>query len=312
MNSKKAGWLFLCMIVCMVAVSFATELLALIFNVSLSLAASNFISEMSMFIPALLFMVCTGERFMDMFPIRKIKITTALLVPVYLILIMPLCYFANSITMLFVENTVQAASGQILAMSVPQMILSIGIFAPFIEECCYRGILFQSFKRSTRIIASIVISSLLFGLMHLNLNQAAYAFLLGMMFAILVEATGSLIPSMMAHMLLNTSQVLMLYWENNYGEEILEAAESLSEADTKQALLMAIGPLGVAAVIGSAIAICIAYCMAKNEGRGDYFKSITRLQPMRDENGKKEKVVTIPLIFAMGICLIFIVMYMIM
>ena len=312
MNAKKAGWLFLCMIVCMVAASFATELLALIFHVSLSLAAGNFISEMSMFIPALIFMFCTREHFIDMFPIRKIKITTVLLIPVYLLLIMPLCYFANSITMLFVENTVQAASGQILAMSVPQMILSIGIFAPIVEECCYRGILFQSFKRSTRIVASIVVSSLLFGLMHLNLNQAAYAFLLGIMFAILVEATGSIVSSMLTHMILNTSQVLLLYWENNYGEEILEAAESLSEAETKQALFMAIGPLGVAAVVCAAVAICLAYFMAQNEGRGEYFKAILRIKPRLDENGKKEKFVTLPLIFAIGICLIFIVMYMIM
>ncbi|MCR4901649.1 MAG: CPBP family intramembrane metalloprotease [Butyrivibrio sp.] len=311
MNNKKANWLFLCMILCMFVVSFCLEILIYGMGINMSIAATNFVNEMSMFIPAVIFILCTGDRFSDLIPLKKVKITTLLLVPVYLFLVMPLCYFANSITMLFVENTVAAASDQILAMSFPLMVGSIGIFAPIIEESCYRGVLFHSYKRSGRTIAAIVLSSLLFGIMHLNLNQAAYAFLLGVMFAILVEATGSIITSMLAHMLLNTSQVLLMYWEYNSESEIAEVAEGISQAELKQTLIMAIGPLGCIAIIGALIAVCLAYAMAKNEGRGEYFRSIIYKKPRIDENGKKETIVTVPLIIAVTACVLYIIVLMI-
>jgi len=309
MNSKKAGWLFLCMMLSSLAVSLCMEIVVLVFGIGISIAVSNFIAEMSMFIPAVIFVLCCGDKFSDMIPVKKVKISTALLVPVYLLLCMPLCYFANSITMLFVENTVAAVSDQILAMSLGTMFLSIGVYAPIIEECCYRGVLFQSFKRSGRIFTSIVVSALLFGLMHLNLNQAAYAFLLGIMFAILVEATGSIITSMIAHMLLNSSQVLLLYLESN-NTEIMEVANNFSEEEIQSSLIMMIGPFGVAAVIGVAIAMCLAYWMAKNEGRAEYFKSIFVKRGQLDIPYAKENVFSIPLLAGILLCVINIVMQM--
>jgi hypothetical protein len=276
----------------------------------MSLATTNFIAEMSMFVPALIFILCTGDRFIDMFPIRKIRLQTALLVPVYLILIMPLCFFANSVTMLFVENTVASISGEILSMSLPLMVGSIGIFAPIVEELCYRGILFHSYKRTGRVVAAIVLSAILFGLMHMNLNQAAYAFLLGLMFAVLVEATGSILPSMIAHMLLNSSQVLMMYWESNGGADLLEEAANYSAEEVQQSLLASIGPLAVIALIGAGIAICLAYYMSKLENRSEYFANILKIKPPVNERGKKMRIVTVPLIFGMGICVALIVVLM--
>jgi membrane protease YdiL (CAAX protease family) len=276
----------------------------------MSLATTNFIAEMSMFVPALIFILCTGDRFIDMFPVRKIRLQTALLVPVYLILIMPLCFFANSVTMLFVENTVASISGEILSMSLPLMVGSIGIFAPIVEELCYRGILFHSYKRTGRVVAAIVLSAILFGLMHMNLNQAAYAFLLGLMFAVLVEATGSILPSMIAHMLLNSSQVLMMYWESNGGADLLEEAANYTSEEVQQSLLASIGPLAVIALIGAGIAICLAYYMSKLENRSEYFANILKIKPPVNERGKKMRIVTVPLILGMGVCVALIVVLM--
>lgn len=310
MNAKRANWLFLCMILCNLVITTGVQIICQVFWIDMSLATTNFIAEMSMFVPALIFILCTGDRFIDMFPVRKIRIQTALLVPVYLILIMPLCFFANSVTMLFVENTVASISGEILSMSLPLMVGSIGIFAPIVEELCYRGILFHSYKRTGRVVAAIVLSAILFGLMHMNLNQAAYAFLLGLMFAVLVEATGSILPSMIAHMLLNSSQVLMMYWESKGGADLLEEAANYSAEEVQQSLLASIGPLAVIALIGAGIAICLAYYMSKLENRSEYFANILKIKPPVNERGKKMRIVTVPLIFGMGICVALIVVLM--
>lgn len=310
MNAKRANWLFLCMILCNLVITTGVQIICQVFWIDMSLATTNFIAEMSMFVPALIFILCTGDRFIDMFPVRKIRLQTALLVPVYLILIMPLCFFANSVTMLFVENTVASISGEILSMSLPLMVGSIGIFAPIVEELCYRGILFHSYKRTGRVVAAIVLSAILFGLMHMNLNQAAYAFLLGLMFAVLVEATGSILPSMIAHMLLNSSQVLMMYWESKGGAELLEEAANYSAEEVQQSLLASIGPLAVIALIGAGIAICLAYYMSKLENRSEYFVNILKIKPPVNERGKKMRIVTVPSIFGMGICVALIVVLM--
>ena len=144
----------------------------------------------------------------------------------------------------------------------------------------------------------------------MNLNQAAYAFLLGLMFAVLVEATGSILPSMIAHMLLNSSQVLMMYWESKGGADLLEEAANYSAEEVQQSLLASIGPLAVIALIGAGIAICLAYYMSKLENRSEYFANILKIKPPVNERGKKMRIVTVPLIFGMGICVALIVVLM--
>ena len=49
-----------------------------------------------------------------------------------------------------------------------------------------------------------LMSGLLFGCFHLNINQALYAFVMGIVFAYMVEATGSLWSSVIAHFAVNT------------------------------------------------------------------------------------------------------------
>ena len=46
-------------------------------------------------------------------------------------------------------------------------------------------------------------SGLIFGLMHLNFNQFSYGFVLGVIFAAVVEASGSIYASMAIHFLIN-------------------------------------------------------------------------------------------------------------
>lgn len=39
--------------------------------------------------------------------------------------------------------------------------------------------------------------------MHMNFNQMAYAVVIGLIFGFVVEATGSIIPTMIMHFLIN-------------------------------------------------------------------------------------------------------------
>ena len=67
----------------------------------------------------------------------------------------------------------------------------------------------------------VLLSSLLFGLMHMNFNQAPYAFALGVAMAVLVEATGSLWSSVLMHVIFNAQSVLLMYFYQHFMPEVL-------------------------------------------------------------------------------------------
>lgn len=65
-------------------------------------------------------------------------------------------------------------SGNILAV-----ILIIGIVIPIFEEIIYRGLIFKKLKENVNLKAALIIQGLIFGISHLNIAQAIYTFLLG-------------------------------------------------------------------------------------------------------------------------------------
>ena len=63
--------------------------------------------------------------------------------------------------------------------SLPIQILTVGIFGPIAEELLCRASIFNRLRMRGSEKSAILISSLIFGIMHLNLTQASYAFVLG-------------------------------------------------------------------------------------------------------------------------------------
>ena len=92
--------------------------------------------------------------------------------------------------------------------------LCVSIFAPFFEEWLCRGMVLRgllNFKRKgedgqrgIRPAYAIILSSLFFGLIHLNPWQALPAFALGCLFGYVYYRTGSLKLTMLMHFTNNT------------------------------------------------------------------------------------------------------------
>ena len=215
MDYKKANRAFLYMILATICFTMLYTVWMIGTMTAMPVILNNFLSEMMIFIPALAIVFFHGDKISVLVPFKKIRIPSALLIPLYVLLLFPLVVFINSLSMLFVDNTVVEMADQILELPIWQMILSIGIFGPFIEEFVFRGVILQSYQRTGRIVGSIVLSSILFGMMHLNINQFAYGAVMGIMFALLVEATGSVLSSFLAHALFNTAEVVLMYMEKD-------------------------------------------------------------------------------------------------
>lgn len=301
MNSKKVNWAFLCMILlnmalyALIFICYAQGIA--IFN--MGIMSSLLISQAILVSPALIFVLFSRKktetgRLNEMLGFHKIKISSFFMVLLFTYLIMPMSTALNAISMLFVDNTVNAISGEVLQMPFPVMLFMIGIFGPFCEEFVFRGVIFRGYKNSGAVFWSVFWSALLFGLMHLNFNQAAYAIALGVMFALLVEATGSLWSSVIAHMAFNSQQVCMMYLSELIPPELMGPEVEL----TQETLITAIGPYLLIAAVATPLAVCVLVWLSKNEKRQEQFCSICA---RRKE--KKEAMVSIPLIIAIVVCL---------
>lgn len=80
--------------------------------------------------------------------------------------------------------------------NLSQIIYSGGLFlqvaatavaAPVVEELLFRGLIFKRMRDSLKFVPAALLSSLIFGLVHANALQFAYAFILGLLLAYVYE-----------------------------------------------------------------------------------------------------------------------------
>ena len=209
MNGRKANLAFLITTICYIGLIYV---LARFFPaVSESLILSNLLCELAVILPVMFFTVLSGEKLKSFLGFHKIKISTVLMIVLFTFLSLPALSLFNLISQLWVENEVAAmleSQGQI---SFGALFLSVGVIAPVFEETACRGFYYRAYQRSGGAFKALFLSALLFALMHMNFNQAAYAFVMGMLAVLLVEAAGSLWAGILYHGLINGSQALVMY-----------------------------------------------------------------------------------------------------
>lgn len=295
MDKKKSGWLFLVIIIAFIGTSIALSVLPI--GAKMPFAVSTFLSEAIIWIPALLFLAAGRINPVRFCRFRKIHLSTALMTVLFAFMAIPAATLMNILSMFFVENTMVQMSGSILGTGFLFAFFMTAVYGPFCEELVFRGILFQGYRKSASSLKAILISSLLFGLMHLNFNQAGYAFVLGIIMALLMEATGSIWAPFIFHMTVNGRSVVVLFLSEKLTglfENVAHVSESMNVAVTTKDLVMMLCFESFIATICLPIAGCILYWMAKKEGRTDSLKALWAER-------KAGKVWSIPVILAIVI-----------
>lgn len=297
MNSTKANRIFLAIILNHILVVFLLIKFDSVFTLGI---ISNFIfSQAIVLLPALGGVFFAKENLIKLAGFHKIKISTIFMVILFTFLIMPLTTLINAISMLFVDNTVAAISGDVLETPFWIMLFIMGVFAPFCEELVFRGIIYQGYKKSGTALQALGLSALMFALMHMNFNQAAYALVIGVILILLVEATGSIWSSIIFHIVFNGWQVCLLYFTNAIAPEITSG--EAQEVITTDELFMAIGIYLLIAAVTTALASGILVWIAKNEKREENLRVIWTNRKNKTGN----RMVTIPLLIAIVLTLFY-------
>ncbi len=110
--------------------------------------------------------------------------------------------FSAIISMLGYEG-LRGLGGEIYSYNTPLKfvigVFCVGILPAFCEEFLHRGFVLNETKTHIGYKRAIIISSVLFGLMHLNINQVFYAIILGLIMGFVSVASNNIWPAIIMH-----------------------------------------------------------------------------------------------------------------
>ena len=120
-------------------------------------------------------------------------------------------FFVNGLlNLLTPQNQLQSfqdASSVLYTYPLWQAILANALLVPIAEEIVFRGLMFSRLQKAMPNMAVALITSILFGLVHGQL----IAFIVGLVLSFVRIKTGSIMPTILMHILINTYATLLSY-----------------------------------------------------------------------------------------------------
>lgn len=176
--------------------------------------------------------------------------------------LLPTVGLLNVISMFFVKNHIADALGTLTQYPYILSLTVVAFFPGIFEEFSTRFILLNNYRHKPYYIACIM-SGLFFGIIHLNVNQFIYAFVLGTLFAFLIQITESVFTTILMHIVLNATSLTSGY--------LMKGTPQVSAAPDWQTLVALLG----VNVITIPIAIFIILFLIGYNGK----KGILKLKP---------------------------------
>ena len=140
------------------------------------------------------------------------------------------------------------------------------VIGPILEELVFRGVLLEGLRKYGNKFG-IIMSAVMFGLFHQRFEQCIPAIAIGLVFAFMAVRSGSLIPSILVHILNNSMSAVLMIMMSNMDTSVLEKmdvaklsemSQMLEQYSSMFAVMMVIGFFRIACLIG-AVAIAIGF-----------------------------------------------------
>lgn len=289
---KSANQLFLCVIVFYLAGSFLLRNVAMPFNLSLVMG------EILVAVPVVLWSAVRRTNPFAGIPAKPLRPSVIVLLILFAYCMLPLVAVINLISMFFFKNYVADLAGQLGNNPLILNLLFIAVTPCVVEELIFRGVFYRSYKNRGPWVG-ILFSGLLFGLMHMNFNQFCYAFVMGMVFAVLMESTGSIFAPMLVHFTFNANSVLLTWLTK--GMESASASPDIWNtlaAGQEQpgfllGLIIGFAMIGMLALAGSGLCLAIVVAINKICRREEHMAAIFSRHGKRTTWDKGQQVLDI-------------------
>ncbi len=222
-------------------------------------------------LPVLIFLVVGKYNIKDTLKLTKARPMNYLIIVFLMMFAMPVVGVLNAlglgvIRLIFGKNL---PIEQIKIADVPTLfiaILVIGVSAAVCEETLFRGLISKGYER-LGVVASLLTTSILFGILHRDIQKGISTILLGVLIGFIVLRTKSIYCGMVAHFTNNTVVVFLTYGTTKMTENLskmgIKQAQTLDFSNIPTASLVivivfyAIIFLGFAAAF---IALLYAFC----------------------------------------------------
>jgi membrane protease YdiL (CAAX protease family) len=145
----------------------------------------------------------------------------------------------------------------------------IVLIAPVAEELIFRGVIFEKSKRVLPLVYANILQALLFGLMHFNIVQSSYAFILGLFLGFVCYKRKSILASIYLHFVINLAGVL---------PNILFSNESESQSALNVPIAILVAVISTVIVVVSTIKI--------NKDKRDNDEIVYDSQEIKEETDK--------------------------
>ncbi len=125
----------------------------------------------------------------------------------------------NSFAVFGVENNVNLSVESKTLIENIVNIIAVSVIPPLVEEFLFRGIVLGKLRIFGDAFA-LFLSSALFAIMHGNIIQIPFAFIVGLALAFLTIKTNSLLPAIVVHFIVNfRSVIISILLDNNVIDE---------------------------------------------------------------------------------------------
>jgi len=144
-------------------------------------------------------------------PKKPLGLVNIVIIILISILIQPFMMLFSGLASLFLPNPVPSLLAEIVRLPLPLALLVVALTPAICEELVFRGFI-QSRYTQLPVFTMAMVNGLFFGIIHMNLHQFTYAFLIGVIFAYLVYFTGSIFAAILSHFVLNGTQLALAYF----------------------------------------------------------------------------------------------------
>ncbi len=261
-------------------------------------------SQLILVLPSIVYMWINKIKLKEFIRFKKVNFITVVLLILFGFFIRPFMGLLSAISMIWVKNEIANTAKDLLSeVNFGLALFFIAIIPSIFEEVVYRGVFYNEYRKvSTR--KAVLLSGLLFGLIHMDLNQFFYAFFMGAIFALVIEATDSILASMIVHFTINGSSLvsmIMVLWlekqTGSAGNTTLLDSSTLS----REEILNLLPSLIIPAFMALVISFLLYYGIAVYNKRIENVKQIFMKEVIED---KSCNLITRPLVIGLGICLL--------
>lgn len=246
-------------------------------------------------LPILLYAKFKNIDIKSTFRFNKISIKTGALVVAMGLFLVPIIGFGNIIVMVVLDrfdlvmvNNVPSAS---TFSEMIKYLFIIGVSAGICEEVFFRGMILNAYEKNSSPWFAAIMSSVLFGVFHFNVQNLIGPMLLGFIFSYIVLVTDSILPAIIAHFLNNSTAVVLGFLVSQSGIEQTNQVFTMNEEG-----IIGVISLGVMAAFCSGIVYLIAKAIKKDaytfsENTTFEFRSKDAIERYFVVKNKKDKII---------------------